>query len=454
MLGRSVDINWKCRVPLGGWKRICINLVSNALKYTSEGYVRVSLKAEAMPGKRKRFNAIFTVTDSGRAMSKEFLENHLFEPFAQEDSLVEGNGLGMSLVAKIIGAMGGKIEVQSERGVGTTMTVTLPMEYSRLPMQNLAKDDLETGQRRPLEGKSLGILGFDDLESTPATGVHQHARVMLSNNIQRCCEHLGVHVKRTDWPLASNDVYLVAEGDLQAYHEYLRSRGSSAAAAQIPLIVLCDSVISARLLRAGSSAVGLTTTDVEFIAQPCGTERLAKAIGACMDRAAGTQLRGCPSTAEAVSEVASVAKHVNKQPHPDARLGNGSIQANEGSDRETNGNGRPCLTAKQRSQPTKLPTDVESSTTFSPHNGLEAKEDYLTVIRSKSTTGQPHTPSHIDNNVASPKEASLQRNDFSVGSSGLSLLLVDDNVSPGVAYSNRNVCEATDAAYSTSTSAS
>lgn len=77
-IDRSVAIDWKCYVAVGAWKRVCINLVSNALKYTEKGYIRISLKASPIPEKKKRFNVTLSVTDTGRGMSKDFLENHLF----------------------------------------------------------------------------------------------------------------------------------------------------------------------------------------------------------------------------------------------------------------------------------------------------------------------------------------------------------------------------------------
>jgi signal transduction histidine kinase len=106
---RGGSLDWKCYVAVGAWKRICINLVSNALKYTSEGHIRISLKASPNPDKKKRFNVTLNVSDTGRGMSRDFLENHLFRAFQQEDSFVEGTGLGMNLVAKIVKAFEGKI---------------------------------------------------------------------------------------------------------------------------------------------------------------------------------------------------------------------------------------------------------------------------------------------------------------------------------------------------------
>lgn len=90
---------WSCFVAVGPWKRICINLVSNALKYTNEGHIKISLRASPIPDKKKKFNVTLSVSDTGKGMSRNFLQDHLFRAFQQEDSFVEGTGLGLSLVA-------------------------------------------------------------------------------------------------------------------------------------------------------------------------------------------------------------------------------------------------------------------------------------------------------------------------------------------------------------------
>ena len=66
-IDRSPETNWNCRIAIGAWKRICINLISNALKYTTEGYVHVSLRAVPLRHK-KRFNAVLTISDTGKCL--------------------------------------------------------------------------------------------------------------------------------------------------------------------------------------------------------------------------------------------------------------------------------------------------------------------------------------------------------------------------------------------------
>ena len=83
-IDRSAGKSWQCSLATGGWKRVCMNLVTNALKYTPSGFIRISLKQKTRPGLRRKFDAVLTVTDSGKGMSKEFQTNHLFHDFSQE----------------------------------------------------------------------------------------------------------------------------------------------------------------------------------------------------------------------------------------------------------------------------------------------------------------------------------------------------------------------------------
>ena len=66
-------------------------------------------------------------------MSKEFLR-HIFEPFSQEQhdarSFYQGTGLGMSIVKSLIDKMNGSLEIESEKGVGSKFTVTIPFEIT------------------------------------------------------------------------------------------------------------------------------------------------------------------------------------------------------------------------------------------------------------------------------------------------------------------------------------
>ena len=110
-------------------RQILTNLMSNAVKYNRPGgSVTGSVEEVSLTEDTVVFR--FTVSDTGLGMSEEF-QQRLFEPFAREhpdDTHVNGTGLGMPIVKKLVDEMGGSISVQSKQGEGSTFVVTLPFK--------------------------------------------------------------------------------------------------------------------------------------------------------------------------------------------------------------------------------------------------------------------------------------------------------------------------------------
>ena len=131
---------------------VCTNLVSNAVKYTGAGGT-IRCDVTQKPGEKEGWcDTVITVADNGIGMSQEF-QKHIFEPFERERtstvSKVEGSGIGMGIVKKLVGLMGGTVEVESRIGVGSTFTVTIPC---RIASEDEIQAKRETG---PSDQKSL-----------------------------------------------------------------------------------------------------------------------------------------------------------------------------------------------------------------------------------------------------------------------------------------------------------
>jgi signal transduction histidine kinase len=103
--------------------QIVVNLVSNAIKFTKEGGVTITV------GSTTKDNWTITVRDTGVGMPPGS-EKVIFEDFRQVDSSDtrehQGTGLGLAITKRLVTGMGGQIAVQSELGKGSTFTVTLP----------------------------------------------------------------------------------------------------------------------------------------------------------------------------------------------------------------------------------------------------------------------------------------------------------------------------------------
>ena len=110
--------------------QILLNLASNAVKYTQEGG-SIALVVQELAKTRPSYASVaFTITDDGMGMSPEFVER-IFDPFERSEEVsiarIQGTVLGMSITKALIDAMGGIVEVDSEKGRGSSFRVTLEL---------------------------------------------------------------------------------------------------------------------------------------------------------------------------------------------------------------------------------------------------------------------------------------------------------------------------------------
>ncbi len=154
---------------------VCTNLVSNAVKYTgSGGTIRCGVTQK--PGEKEGWcDTVVTVADNGIGMSQEF-QQHIFEPFERERtstvSKVEGSGIGMGIVKKLVGLMGGTVEVESKIGVGSTFTVTIPCRIASED-EIQAKRAADPADRESLRGTRILLTEDNDLNAEIATELLQ-----------------------------------------------------------------------------------------------------------------------------------------------------------------------------------------------------------------------------------------------------------------------------------------
>lgn len=147
--------------------QVVINLVSNAVKYTPSGG-EVFMSMVQHPCDREGY-ALYTitVTDNGIGMSEEFL-THVFDQFAREKSLSDnkqqGTGLGLAITKNLVEMMGGKIEVQSTLGKGSSFTVTLPLRLQECPEQNEQAHVVSANpEKYNFKGKRLLVVEDNEL---------------------------------------------------------------------------------------------------------------------------------------------------------------------------------------------------------------------------------------------------------------------------------------------------
>ncbi|KAG6334055.1 hypothetical protein ID866_5029 [Astraeus odoratus] len=151
---------WTLKCDKGGIRRVLMNLFGNSLKFTSNGYVHVSLRQVSSPedSRNGTVKIELCVSDTGKGISQNFLKNHLFHPFSQENPMQTGTGLGLAIVSSIVqsSSVAGKVEVISEEGVGTEIKVVFESEV--LDEQNNLQEPFvfEDSERPP----TISLLGF------------------------------------------------------------------------------------------------------------------------------------------------------------------------------------------------------------------------------------------------------------------------------------------------------
>jgi PAS domain S-box-containing protein len=194
----------------GRLRQVLVNLIGNAVKFTEQGEVRVTVTKE-----RDSENGVaihFDVTDTGIGIPADKLES-IFEAFTQADGSTSrrfgGTGLGLSIASGLVEAMGGTIGVESEQGVGSSFHFTLPFQHGQqaarpphLPATELrgidvlVVDDNQTN-RRILEG-FLGRMGMRPV--SVSSGAEALKTLVKAHSAKRPLEMaiLDVHMPAMD----------------------------------------------------------------------------------------------------------------------------------------------------------------------------------------------------------------------------------------------------------------
>jgi two-component system sensor histidine kinase/response regulator len=138
----------------GRIRQIVVNLIGNALKFTSQGHIYVNV--ECVKISAGKANVRFTIEDTGIGIPQDKLDS-IFERFTQADASTTrkygGTGLGLSICKRLVHLMGGEIHVCSQVGEGSTFAFTLPLALD---------DTAQLQQVRDIAIEGLRVLYLDD----------------------------------------------------------------------------------------------------------------------------------------------------------------------------------------------------------------------------------------------------------------------------------------------------
>lgn len=176
-------------------QKILLNILSNAVKYTPGGG-KVTLSVhEEIKGDGDLSDFTFVIRDNGIGISKEFLP-YVFNSFSRERNAtlsgVSGTGLGMTITKRLVDAMGGKIEIESEQGKGTTVTVFLT--FKRFENKVIEKKE-EKLPEISLEGKRVLLAEDNEINSEIASEMLREVGISTEvvTNGEECVNALLSH---------------------------------------------------------------------------------------------------------------------------------------------------------------------------------------------------------------------------------------------------------------------
>ncbi|RMZ81768.1 hypothetical protein DV738_g2065, partial [Chaetothyriales sp. CBS 135597] len=288
--------NWHVTSQPGAVRRVVMNLLGNSLKYTERGSIDVSLEIDhSRDQDDDRFlHTCITVTDTGKGMGDDFLKNYAFTAFSQEDSLASGTGLGLSIIRKIVDSLGGKIDLRSQKGLGTQVKVWLSLPINRdtvaaaLTMPNTILQEVQSH----LAGMSLCMLTPHAVQH----GVLPSPKPTLGHmpTVEDSVRNLVAQWFSMNWfsmkVLAQSSLTGVV-ADLFIYTEpppiehLVQDQGNNDGRDRTPIIILCQNAYQAGSLRAnGLHDIAERGRIVEIIVQPVGPQKLARVFHRCLQR--------------------------------------------------------------------------------------------------------------------------------------------------------------------------
>lgn len=250
--------------------QIVLNLISNAIKFTSEGSITVDVKLLKQDNDKALLK--FSVSDTGIGIPDDRLES-IFDNFQQATSgtsrLYGGTGLGLAIVRQLVVAQGGEIKVTSEMGKGSTFSFTLSFKKTREKIIN-EKDQPNETDHTPKNGKILVVEDVALNQLLMKTLLEDFGFAMeIASNGKKAVEKL----KEKTYDLILMDLQMPEMNGFQAT-EHIRN----VLKLDIPIIALTADVTTVDLEKC--KAVGMN----DYISKPIDDKLLLKKLNKYLDK--------------------------------------------------------------------------------------------------------------------------------------------------------------------------
>jgi CheY-like chemotaxis protein len=414
ILDFDYQLDWVYVVQPGALRRILMNVLGNALKYTQAGCIRVKLSVRdaASPGGNTLDIITLSVSDTGKGISKDFLRKRLFTPFNQEDHLSTGCGLGLSIVKSLTASLNGTIEVRSEQGVGTTVSVNIPLSRGsrrttpeEITLVRERWTDPTQSLRSP--GTTVGYVGFIVPEAVDESIIgprESKIKESIKASVSGCMVD-WLQMKPIDEEANIDDAdYVVILVD-ERLSDFIQPYVDDVEKNQPRVIALLPSEMSRREVE---NALGKSVRAFEVVSAPFGPRKMARAVAACEKTSSTWSQSRCSPTPANMAPL--------QQVEADMKIGSELLQA-QGLTQNT-----PSRRGTMKSDSQKLPSTIAASTRpLLADRGRGSSEITITPISmmnaSQTSSTQANKPAD-DSTISAPDP---QRNKYRI-------LLVDDNL--------------------------
>jgi PAS domain S-box-containing protein len=248
-------------------RQILSNLLSNALKFTAAGFVRVNVTALQPPLIR------FEVEDSGPGIAPE-VQARLFEPFMQGDVSTTrrygGTGLGLSICRELAQLMGGHVGMQSEPGRGSRFWAELPLPQSEQDAPSSAFAPLEAGLRA-LAGLDVLVVEDNPVNMMIATTILRQWGVVVTEAVNGAEAVIAV-ISRADAGRPFELVLMDVQMPVLGGHDATRRLRQRFDAQELPIIALTAAALTSE--REEALAAGMN----DFLTKPLDAQRLQDTV--------------------------------------------------------------------------------------------------------------------------------------------------------------------------------
>ena len=252
-------------------KRVMMNILSNAVKYNRENG-QIYISCMEIPSEQPEMTTMeFVCRDTGIGMTEEF-QKYVFEPFAQEHTgsrtKFAGTGLGMAISKKLVEKMGGTINLESEKGIGTTFVIRVPF---RINTDRSDRSEIEKKPEVSIQGLHILLAEDNELNMEISEFVLQNegADVTKAWNGQEAVERFRKS-KVGEFDVILMDIMMPVKNGYEAA-KLIRSLDREDAKT-IPIIAMTANAFTEDRIRAKEAGMD------EHIAKPVDAELLVKVI--------------------------------------------------------------------------------------------------------------------------------------------------------------------------------